>query len=122
MDQELGRLLLAVVATFLMARQARSAAPGSRRRLAFNLGAAGFGLFAVGNLLPLLGFFSSSTLALSVGLGSALLLASLVTLFLAYRAGEMRDQLRRASDIVAEERQKSAERERQERERRERSQ
>lgn len=122
MSQELARLLLAFVATFLMVRQATGAAPGSRRRLAFILGAAGFALLALGNAFPMLGFFSSTLLVGFVGLGVLLLVASLVTLFLAYRAGELNEQFNRAGTLLAQEREKSAERERRERERRKRPQ
>lgn len=107
MGQELGRLVIAVLATLLLARHAAQATQNSWRRRAFSCGAVGFGLLALGNLLAILGVVGP--LMLLVSLGVALLLVSLASLFLAYRAGEMRDQLRKASDMVAKER---AERER----------
>jgi len=120
MVQELGRLVITVLATLLLARQATQAAQRSWRRRAFSFGAVGFGLLAFGNLLALLGFVAP--LMLLVSLGVALLLVSLASLFLAYRAGELRDQLRRAGDMVAQEREarEGRERERLERERLER--
>jgi hypothetical protein len=116
MNQELVRLLFALLATALLIREARRAAPGSRRRLAFTLGAGGFGLLAAGNLFAWLGLGGPALLVGAVSLGIALLLGSLLALFLAYRAGEMNEQLRRAGDYVAEER---AKREALDRERRE---
>jgi hypothetical protein len=106
MNQELVRLLFALLATALLIREARRAAPGSRRRLAFTLGASGFGLLAAGNLFASLGLGGPALLVGAVSLGIALLLGSLLALFLAYRAGEMNEQLRRAGDYVAEERAK----------------
>jgi hypothetical protein len=106
MSQELLRLIMALLATALIVREARRAAPGSRRRLAFSLGAAGFGLLAVGNLLALLSLGGQALIVGASSLGIALLLGSLVTLFLAYRAGEMSEQVRRAGDYVAAERAK----------------
>lgn len=118
MSQEFARLFIAVVATILVARQALRATPGSRRRLAFTLGAAGFGLLAAGNGFPLLGIANPTLLTLLVAVGVALLLGSLVSLFLAFRAGEMADQVRRAEGMIAREREQSAERERRARQKR----
>jgi hypothetical protein len=122
MTQELLRLLMALLATALLTREAGRAAHGSRRRLAFSLGAGGFGLLAAGNLLTTLALGGQALIVGATSLGIALLLGSLVTLFLAYRAGEMSEQVRRASDYVAAERAKreALDRERLERERLER--
>ena len=106
MTQELLRLIVALLATALVAREIRRAAPGTRRRLAFTLGTGGFGLLALGNLFALLGLGGPTLLVVATSLGVALLLGSLVCLFLAYRAGEMSEQLRRVDDYVAEERAK----------------
>jgi hypothetical protein len=111
---------MALLATALLVREARRAAPGSRRRLAFSLGAGGFGLLAAGNLLAALSLGGQGLIVGASSLGIALLLGSLVTLFLAYRAGEMSEQVRRASDYVAAERAKR-DRESLDRERRESS-
>ncbi len=106
MSQELLRLIMALLATALLVREARRAAPGSRRRLAFALGAGGFGLLAAGNLFAALSLGGQGLIVGASSLGIALLLGSLVTLFLAYRAGEMSEQVRRAGDYVAAERAK----------------
>jgi hypothetical protein len=116
MAPEYIRVFFALLATALLIREARRAAPSSRRRLAFALGACGFGLLAAGNLFAALGVGGPAPLVGAASLGIALLLGSLLALFLAYRAGEMDEQLRRAGDYVAEER---AKREALDRERRE---
>lgn len=113
MSAELLRLIIAALATLLLAREVGRAAAGSRRRQAFALGAAGFGLLALGNLMTLLGLSAPVLLTLCVGLGLALLLGALVSLFLAYRGGELSEQFRRAGAMVAEERERLAEREEQ---------
>lgn len=116
MSQELARLFIAVLATVLVARQALKAERGTRRRQAFVLAAGGFGLLAAGNLYALTPGPVIAVLTLLVGIGLALLLGSMVTLFLAYREGELKDQFRRAGSMVATEREKIAERDRQARE------
>ncbi len=108
MTPDILRLLLALLATALLIREALRAARGSRRRLAFSLGAGGFALLALGNLLQGAGWSGPVPIVGAVSLGLALLLGSLLTLFLAYRAGEMGEQFRRASEYVAEERAKRA--------------
>jgi hypothetical protein len=106
MAPEYIRVFFALLATALLVREARRAAPRSRRRLAFALGACGFGLLAAGNLFAALGVGGPAPLVGAVSLGIALLLGSLLALFLAYRAGEMNEQLWRAGDYVAAERAK----------------
>jgi hypothetical protein len=114
MSQELARLFIALVATALVARQAVRATAGSRRRQAFTLGALGFAVLAFGNAIPALGFSAPFVLTLAIGLGLALLLGCLVSLYLAYREGELKDQFQRAGSMVASEREKAAERTRRE--------
>jgi hypothetical protein len=111
MSQELLRLIISGLATLLLAREATRAGQGTRRRQAFRFGAAGFGLLALGNLLVLIGIVNPALLTLLVGIGLALLIGSLVSLFLAYRSGELSDQFRRAGAMVADERKKLQERE-----------
>jgi hypothetical protein len=101
MSQELLRLIIALLATLLLGREARRAARGSRRRQAFLLGAAGFGVITLANGGVTFGLASPALLTVLVGVGLALLLGSLTALVLAYRAGELREQFRRASDYVA---------------------
>jgi hypothetical protein len=120
MSQEFARLIITLVAVLLVGRQALRAAPGSRRRQSFSLAALGFALLTLGNAFPVLGLSSQVALTLLVGIGLALLLGSLVSLFFAYREGELADQFRRAGAMVAKEREQIAERERREREERER--
>jgi hypothetical protein len=118
MSPELLRLIISALATLLLAREASRAAVGTRRRQAFFLGAAGFGLLALSNILALSGLATPALLTVAIGVGLALLLGALVSLFLAYRDGELREQFRRAGDMVAEGRAKVAEQaaEREERE------
>jgi hypothetical protein len=112
MSQELARLIITAIAAVLVGRQALHTERGTRKRQAFTLGAAGFAVLAVANAMPILGGASPFSLTLAVGVGLALLLGCLVSLFLAYRDGEMKDQFRRAGAMVADEREKLAERER----------
>lgn len=112
MSQELARLFMALVATVLVARLAIRAEPGTRRRQSFTLATIGFALLALGNALPVLAISSPVLLTLAAGIGLAMLLGSLVSLFLAYREGELTERFRRAGAIVAEERKKLADRER----------
>lgn len=112
MSQELARLIITAIAAVLVGRQALRAEGGTRKRQAFTLGAAGFAVLAVANAMPLLGGTGPFALTLAVGVGLALLLGCVVSLFLAYREGEMKDQFRRAGAMVADEREKLAERER----------
>lgn len=110
MSPDLLRLIVTAFAAILLARQAQRAAARTRRRQAFVLGAAGFGLLTVANGLTLAGMGDPALLTLIVGFGLGLLLGSLVSLFLAYNEGELRDQFRRAGSMVAEERERLAER------------
>lgn len=112
MSAELLRLIISGLATLLLAREATRATGGSRRRQSFALGAAGFGLLALGNALAFLGVGAPVILTLASGIGLALLLGALVSIYLAYRGGELSDQFRRAGAMVAEEREKLAERDR----------
>lgn len=121
MSQELARLIIAVLATILVVRQALLAEPGTRRRQAFMFGAAGFAVLALANIAALMGIAPTAPLVLIIGVGLALLLGSLVSLFLAYREGELKAQFSRAGSLVAGEREKIAERERRAREEREKS-
>lgn len=121
MSQELARLFVALLATALVARQALRAERGTRRRQAFTLGAAGFAIIALANVLTLGGAAAPAVITLAVGVGLALLLGCLVSLFLAYREGELKSQFRRAGSLVASEREKIAERDRRAREEREKT-
>lgn len=121
MSQEFARLFIAVLAAVLVGRQALRAERGSRRRQAFTLGTAGFLVLAVANAMPILGGASPFALTVAVGTGLALLLGCLVSLFLAYREGELQAQFKRAGAMVAGEREKIAERERRAREEREKT-
>jgi 4-amino-4-deoxy-L-arabinose transferase-like glycosyltransferase len=104
MSQELLRLIMSSLATLLLAREATRARAGSRRQWAFRLGALGFGVLALGNLLSMLSLVVPALLTLLVGLGVVLLLASLACLLLAYTSGELNERLRRVSDEVVRER------------------
>lgn len=104
MSQELVRLMLSLLATLLLAREAMGVAQGPQRRLAFRLATTGFALLTLGNLLAVFTAVAPPLLTALVGAGLALLLGSLASLFLAYRAGELNEQFRRVGSMIARER------------------
>lgn len=111
------RVLAALLCAALLAAQSRGAS--GRRRRAFDLGALAFGLFGVGNLLAAFNLAPWLILLLSLA-GVGLVIASLATLFLAYRAGELNPQISRARDLMGDERRRLEELRRREAEARER--
>lgn len=106
------RVIAAVLVVVALAWQARRAS-GERRRRAFATGALAFALIGVGNLLALLGA-SGWPIYLPTLAGLAALVASLITLFAAYRAGELTQPLERARDRLLDERRRHEEPARQE--------
>lgn len=97
MDPTFIRALVAGVVAIVLLFQMRRAA-GVWRKRAFGLGAAGFALIAVSNLLA-----GPGTEALTftlIALGAVAILGALISLWQAYSAGELRDQLSRARDAL----------------------
>ncbi len=98
------RVIVAVVPCLILVHQARRAAPGSYRRRSFALAASGIILFMVVNALIALGMTLNAVFLTLIVLGMLLLAASLVLIFLAWRRGEMREQIERVWQSIAEER------------------
>lgn len=110
MDELLGRTLGTAVVALVLFLQSRRVPAGSRRRQAFELAAAAFGIFAMGNGLVLRGYGDEMAVLAGTFIGLILLGFSVFMLVVAYRAGEMKAQLRQAGDLITEERRKVAER------------
>ncbi|PDV99033.1 hypothetical protein [Candidatus Chloroploca asiatica] len=112
MNSEVLRLLLTVALMFLLLKQAGRAMPGSRRRLAFGLGAGGIGTIAVMNALVAMQFGATWLYTLLGLAGFALLAGSVLALVFAYRGGELDEQFRqvRASTLAERERREQKER------------
>lgn len=110
MDPLLGRIIGTAVVALVLFLQSRRVPAGSRRRQAFELAAAAFGIFAMGNGLVLRGYGDEMAVIGSTFIGIVLLAFSLFMLVVAYRSGEMKAQLQQAGDLIAEERRKVAER------------
>jgi hypothetical protein len=89
-------LVAGIVALALAAQMARAA--GLWRKRAFGLGAAGFALIAVSNLLA--GPGTETITFTLIALGAVAIVGALVSLWRAYSAGEMNDQLTRARDAL----------------------
>jgi uncharacterized membrane protein len=106
MNDALFRFFIALLVAALLLRQAQRAKPRSRRRGAFLLAMGAFGLFGLLNLLEIVGFFSNLLTPILMVVAFALLVASLVMLILAWRSGEMTEQLDRVRQAVADERQR----------------
>lgn len=98
------RVIVAAVLGLILVHQARHAAPRSYRRRSFALAALGIMLFMVVNALIALGMTLNAVLITLIVLGMLLLAASLVLIFLAWRRGEMREQVERVRQSIAEER------------------
>jgi hypothetical protein len=109
MSQFLIRALAALAMAALLIVQARQAPARSARGRAFGLGAAAFAVFALGNGLAAFGMGEQAILAASV-VGAALIGVSLLMLTRAYQGGEMSDKMRRAREMVAEERARTQDR------------
>jgi Na+/H+-translocating membrane pyrophosphatase len=102
-SQLLIRAFAALAVAALLIIQARRASARSSRRTAFGFGAAAFAAFALGNGLAAAGLGGQIVLGVSVA-GMALMGISLLMLVRAYRGGEMSEKMRRAREMVAEER------------------
>lgn len=105
MDPIFFRILAAALIVVILAFQARRAG-GAKRRRAFGLGAAAFTLIGIGNLL---GLYAGGWALLPTLAGSGLIVASLFTLFDAYRSGELNAEMRQARERLLAERRSAEE-------------
>jgi hypothetical protein len=108
-SQFLIRTLAALVVVVILMVQASRVPTHSSRRRAFGLGAAAFVMFAIGNGLSAFGLGGQANMVTSM-IGAMLIGISLLTLTRAYQGGEMNDKMRRAREMVAEERIRTQER------------
>jgi hypothetical protein len=102
-------MCVAAAISALLAAQARKVPARSSRQGAFGFAAAAFAVFALSNGVTAAGVDARVVLAASV-LGVGLIAMSLLMLVRAYTRGEMGDKLRRAREMVAEERARTKER------------
>lgn len=100
------RMIIAAMMAILLGIQARTIPAQSARRNAFGLSAAAFATFALGNGLSAVGIDGQPIQIISLA-GVVLIALSLLMLVRAYQAGEMSEKLRRAREMVAEERAKT---------------
>lgn len=100
------RMIIAAMMAILLGIQARTIPTQSARRNAFGLSAAAFATFAIGNGLSAVGIDGQPIQIISLA-GVVLIALSLLMLVRAYQAGEMSEKLRRAREMVAEERAKT---------------
>jgi hypothetical protein len=105
------RVVAAVAMAIALVVMGRRAPARSSRRSAFGLSAAAFGVFALSNGLAAASLGAQLVQAASL-LGVALIGTSLLLMVRAYRGGEMGEKLRRASEMVAEERARTKDRSR----------
>lgn len=103
------RIAAAALIAVVFAAQARRAPARSSRQSAFGLGAGAFACFALSNGL-ILGAFSPTIVQIASFAGVALIGLSLLLMVRSYTSGEMSDKLRRAREMIAEERARTKER------------
>lgn len=99
----LTRVLVVVVICVILLAQAQQARGLPYRRRSMLLGAAAFGVLALGNILQLLGVSLADYSLATIGLPLLLMLASVVLLVLSWRAGERRAGLQQARRSLADE-------------------
>ena len=98
------RVIVAVLILALLIYQARHAVPGSHRRRAFMLASGGIGLFLVINAMIMIGVNPGLLAGPIITVAIILLAASLVFLVLAWRKGELHEQIQRMNQAIDEER------------------
>ncbi|WP_129627395.1 hypothetical protein [Candidatus Oscillochloris fontis] len=103
------RMIAAALIAVIFALQAHKAQPRSSRQLAFGVSAAAFVLFALTNGLTII-YLDPNLLQIITMIGIALLAVSLMLMVRAYSHGEMGDKLRRAREMIAEERSRTKQR------------
>ncbi len=113
MDQTTIRVIVTIAVAVILAGRAFQATAGSKRRLAFWLGAGAFALFSLLNGLPLIGITLQAVTITLMAAALVMFLASVLLLFQSYRAGEMQSQFDRIQKRVIKERERLDERERQ---------
>lgn len=91
--------------TVVMVQQARRASPSSHRRRAFLTAAGVFSVFTLLNILKIVGIEMTATLSVAILLIVCLLmLQSLVFLYLAWKGGELQEQIEQAQRTITQER------------------
>lgn len=97
------RVLIVIVLCVVLLVQAQRSRGLRYRRWSMLLGAAAFGVLAIGNLLPLLGIDVSDYSVAVIGVPMLLLLASVVCFGLSWRAHERHDDVLQARRDLADE-------------------
>lgn len=100
------RVIAAIVIMALLIYQTSRAAPGSHRRRAFALAASSIGVFLVMNGVIAFGIDPGVARIPLIIVALLLLGGSLVFLVLAWRRGEMHEQVERMQQAIAEERER----------------
>ncbi|MBX0326786.1 hypothetical protein K2Z83_03705 [Oscillochloris sp. ZM17-4] len=103
------RVIAAAAMAIALAAMTRRAPARSSRRSAFGFSAAAFAMFALSNGLASAGA-GAQLVQVSSMLGVALIGVSLLMMVRSYTGGEMGEKLRRAREMVAEERARTKER------------
>ncbi len=103
------RMIAAALIAIVFVLQARKAQPRSSRQLAFGTSAAAFVLFAVTNGMAII-YPDLNLMQIITMLGIGLMAVSLMLMVRSYMNGEMGDKLRRANEMIAEERARTKQR------------
>lgn len=98
------RVIVALVILAVLIYQIRHATPGTHRRRAFMLASGGIGLFLVINGMIMLGINPGVLAGPITTAAIVLLAASLLFLVLAWRQGELREQIQRMNQAIDQER------------------
>jgi threonine/homoserine/homoserine lactone efflux protein len=98
------RTLFLIVVLVLFVQQTRRTAAGSRRQRAFALAAGAVSLFALLNVLHLIGVNTDPFLLPAQIIGVLLLLGGAIFLYQAWRSGEMQQQIEEVHQAIDAER------------------
>jgi uncharacterized membrane protein YdcZ (DUF606 family) len=98
------RTIFLLIVLVLFIQQTRNAAAHSRRQRAFALSAGAVGLFALLNILHLIGVDTDPFLLPTQSLGFLLLLGGAIFLYQAWRSGEMQQQIEQVQQAMEAER------------------
>ncbi len=104
MDSFTIRAILAGIILIILVQQARHATAGSHRRRAFVLAAGGLSVFLLIHLSLAMGIAVGPLITPLVAPAIGLLAAGLLFLVLAWRRGEMREQVERMREALVTER------------------
>lgn len=98
------RTIFLLIVLVLFIQRTRHAAPRSHRQRAFAVASGAVGLFALLNVLHLIGVNTDQFLLPAQTIGVALLLAGAVFLYKAWRGGEMSQQIEEVHRAIEAER------------------